>query len=182
MSNPNAQVAGDTDADTLLQGDYVRSPLRRHDLPPITDGSCAVVLARGERARQLSERPAWITGIDHRSDQHMLGVRDLTDSPSARIAAGKAGIAAGPVEVAELYAPFSPQELILRDAMGLGDEVEINPSGGALAANPVMATGLVRIAEAARQITEHGRRRTLGHATSGPCLQQNLVCILEGDR
>jgi hypothetical protein len=42
-----------------------------------------------------------------------------------------------------------------------------------------MATGLVRIAEAAGQIRDNGKHRTLGHSTSGPCLQQNLVCILE---
>jgi acetyl-CoA acetyltransferase len=50
-----------------------------------------------------------------------------------------------------------------------------------LAANPIMATGLVRVVEAARQIRVHGRHRTLAHSSSGPCLQQNLVCIMEGD-
>ena len=57
----------------------------------------------------------------------------------------------------------------------------VNPSGGPLAANPVMAVGLARIAEAARQIAEHGKHRAVAHATSGQCLQQNLVCVLEGD-
>jgi acetyl-CoA acetyltransferase len=37
-SNPNAQVSGDYDVDELLAADYVRNPLRRHDLPPTTDG------------------------------------------------------------------------------------------------------------------------------------------------
>ncbi len=46
------------------------------------------------------------------------------------------------VDVAELHAPFTHQELILRDALGLGDGVAINPSGGALAANPMMVAGL----------------------------------------
>ncbi len=32
------------------------------------------------------------------------------------------------------------------------------------------------------QIRDHGKHRTLAHSTSGPCLQQNLVCILEGDK
>ena len=63
--------------------------------------------------------------------------------------------------------------------MGLGDEVEINPSGGALAANPIMATGLIRIGEAASRIMDGSATRALGHATSGPCLQQNLVCVME---
>ena len=43
-----------------------------------------------------------------------------------------------------------------------------------------MATGLVRIADAADHICGGGKHRTLAHSTSGPCLQQNLVCILEG--
>ncbi|MFA9563422.1 MAG: lipid-transfer protein, partial [Acidimicrobiales bacterium] len=49
------------------------------------------------------------------------------------------------------------------------------------AANPMMAAGLVRIVEAARRITDGSAQRAVAHATSGPCLQQNLVCVLEGD-
>jgi hypothetical protein len=45
----------------------------------------------------------------------------------------------------------------------------------------MMVSGLIRIGEAFRQINENGKQRTLGHATSGPCLQQNLVCVLEAD-
>ncbi len=70
---------------------------------------------------------------------------------------------------------------MLTDALGLTDQTVINPSGGALVSNPPMVAGLTRIGEAFRQIHEHGRRRTLGHASSGPCLQQNLVCVLEGE-
>ena len=52
------RCTGDFDVDELLADDYVREPLRRHDLPPITDGAAAMVLARGDRARELCERPA----------------------------------------------------------------------------------------------------------------------------
>ncbi len=44
----------------------------------------------------------------------------------------------------------------------------------------MMVTGLIRIGEAFRQVSEQGQARALGHAASGPCLQQNLVCVLEG--
>ena len=50
LANPKAQVANDTPADTLMKEEYVVSPLRRHALPPITDGAAAVVLAAGDRA------------------------------------------------------------------------------------------------------------------------------------
>jgi acetyl-CoA acetyltransferase len=181
MANAGAQVTGDFDVDKLLEEDYVRAPLRRHDLPPISDGACAVVLATARRAQELVERPAWITGIEHRSECHNPALRDLTDSASTRAAAEAAGLQDGPIDVAELQAAFTHEELLLRDVLGLSDGVSVNPSGGALAANPIMATGIVRISEAAGHIVHGDKQRTLAHATSGPCLQQNLVCILEGD-
>jgi acetyl-CoA acetyltransferase len=174
-------VAGDFTIDDLLDAPYLASPLRKHDCAPISDGAAALVLVAGERARQVCERPAWIRGIDHRTDPHALGARDLTVSASTRIAGEKAGVARGPVDVAELHAPFTHQEYILRDALGLAEDTVINPSGGPLAANPMMVAGLIRIGEAARRIHDGSARRTVAHATSGPCLQQNLVCVLEGE-
>jgi acetyl-CoA acetyltransferase len=180
-ANPFAQVSGDVTAAELLAEPYVVSPLRAGDCPPISDGAAAVVLVAGDRAREVCERPAWIRGIDHRSEPHYPGVRDLARAGSARLAAEHAGVGDAPVEVAELAASFSHEEILLRQALGLGDDVEVNPSGGPLTGNPLMVSGLIRIGEAFRQINEHGRHRTVGHATSGPCLQQNLVCVLEGD-
>jgi acetyl-CoA acetyltransferase len=90
-------------------------------------------------------------------------------------------VADGPVDVAELYAPFSHQELILAEALGLGEGTAINPSGGVLATNPMMAGGLIRVGEAARRLAAGEGDRAVAHATSGPCLQQNLVCVLEGN-
>ncbi|MBD0842997.1 MULTISPECIES: thiolase domain-containing protein [unclassified Streptomyces] len=174
--NPHAQLKGD-----VPHGEYAVRPLRTGDCPPVGDGAAAVILAAGDRARELCARPAWIRGIDHRVEAHSLGVRDLTDSPSTRLAAEKAGAFERPVDTAELHAPFTSQEVVLRKALGLGDEVGVNPSGGALAANPVMAAGLARIGEAAARIHRGASDRALAHATSGPCLQQNLVAVLEGD-
>jgi acetyl-CoA acetyltransferase len=179
--NPHATVAGDFAIDDLLDAPYLASPLRKHDCPPISDGAAALVLVAGDRARQVCARPAWIRGIDHRAEPHALGARDLTVSVSTRTAGDKAGAGRGPVDVAELHAPFTHQEWILRDALGLGEDTVINPSGGALAANPMMVAGLLRIGEAARRIHDGSARRALAHATSGPCLQQNLVCLLEGE-
>jgi acetyl-CoA acetyltransferase len=70
--------------------------------------------------------------------------------------------------------------VILREALGLGDDVDVNPSGGALSANTIMAAGLVRIAEVANRVAAGTAGRGVAHATSGHCLQQNLVCVIEG--
>jgi acetyl-CoA acetyltransferase len=175
-ANPHAQLRG-----PVPQGDYLVQPLRTGDCPPVGDGAAAVILAAGHRARELCARPAWIRGIDHRIEAHGLGVRDLTDSPSTRLAAERAGAFERPVDTAELHAPFSAQEIVLRKALRLGEGVDVNPSGGALAANPIMAAGLIRIGEAAARIHRGESDRALAHATSGPCLQQNLVAVLEGE-
>jgi acetyl-CoA acetyltransferase len=180
-ASPYAQVSGDFKADELLKSDYLNAPLRKHDLPPITDGASAIVIARAEKAKQLSKNPVWITGFAHCSESHYPGMRDLLTSPSTAIAAKAAGVGDGAVDVAEIQAAFTHEEPLLVEALGLDPATTaINPSGGPLAANPIMATGLIRIIEAARQIRDNGKHRTLGHSTSGPCLQQNLVCVLEG--
>ena len=144
------------------------------------DAAAAAILVAGDRARELSDRPVWIRGIDHRVEAHYPGVRDLSTSPSTAIAGEHAGVGNGAVDVAELHAPFAHQERIVREALKLGDDVEVNPSGGTTSENPAMVAGLIRIGEAFRQINQHGKRRAVAHATSGPALQQNLVCVLEG--
>src|SRR5215831_15104152 len=159
-----ARVRGGS-ADALLAEPYYAAPLRKHDLPPISDGAVAVVMARGDKARALAQRPVWIRGLDHRIEVHQPGMRDLTRSPSTTLAARKAGYDGGPIDIAELSATFSPQELILRDALGLPSDTNVNPSGGPLVANPIMATGLIRIAEVASRIAGGEANRGLAHAT-----------------
>ena len=103
-----------------------------------------------------------------------------TRSPSTAAAAQPQNLSG--VDTAELHAPFSHQELILRTELGLADDVEVNPSGGALCGNPMFAAGLIRIGEVANRIRSGDSDRALAHATSGPALQQNLLCTLEGGR
>ena len=181
IDNPNAQLRGDYDVDDLLSEPYWAAPLRKHDLPPIGDAAAAVVLARGERALELAERPVWIRGMDHRLEPHQPGFRDLTSSPSTTTATRKAGYDCGPIDVVEMSALFSPQEIILREAMGVPDDTDINPSGGALCANAIMVEGLIRVIEAADRIMNGSANRALAHATNGQGLQHNLVALLEGN-
>jgi acetyl-CoA acetyltransferase len=166
----------------LLARPFFNDPLRRHDIAPITDGAAAIVLAAGDRARGLRENPAWITGIEHRIETPVLGARNLTESPSTQAAARvAAGGDTGSLDVAEIHAPFSHQHLILAEAIGIPAKTKVNPSGGALSANPMFVAGLERIGFAAQHIWNGSAGRVLAHATSGPALQQNLVAVLEGN-
>jgi acetyl-CoA acetyltransferase len=171
---------GETSVDDVLAQPVYADPLRRWDCAPVSDGAAAMVIAATGKAESASNWAAWITGFEHRIDPIALNARDLTGSPSARAAGAAAG--AGTVDTAELHAPFSHQELVLRRELGLGDDVAVNGSGGALTANPLFSAGLIRIGEAARKIWAGESERALGHATSGPALQQNLVCTMEAKK
>ncbi|MSP17163.1 MAG: lipid-transfer protein [Myxococcales bacterium] len=143
----------------------------------ISDGAAAIVLAVGDVARRLAKRPAWIRGIDHRIETHQLGARDLTRSSSTRLAAEHAGAFGRNPDVALLHAAFAHEEIILKDALGLdAATTEIPPPR----ADPMIVAGLTRLGRAASRILDGTAGRALAHATSGPCMQQNLVCVLDG--
>ena len=171
---------GTTSIDDVLAQSLYADPLRRWDCAPVSDGAAGIVIAAGDKANEARQRPAWITGFEHRIEPIALNARDLTVSASTA-AAGKAAGVEG-VDLAELYAPFSHQELILRDALGLSGDVTINPSGGALTANPMFSAGLNRIGEAAARVWAGESDKALAHATSGPVLQHNLVCTMEAKK
>jgi hypothetical protein len=169
--NPDARgLAG-------LQAQAMRDSGRFSDVPEVpptyvADGATAIVLAVGDRAKELTASPVWITGIDHRIEAPALGVRDLTTSVSAKTAGEHAG--AADVDAAWLHTPYPHQALLLRAALGL-DGKSVNTAAG-----PMMVGGLERFAAAAKAIAAGEVSRALAHATSGPCLQQNLVGVLEG--
>jgi acetyl-CoA acetyltransferase len=196
--NPGAQVRTPATADELLATPWAVEPLRTGYLPPVGESAVCLVLAAEGRAERMCDRPAWIHGVDQRTELQTLGARDLTRSTSARVAAGKAFAMAGlesarGVDVVELMATTPAEEFILADALGLeagGDRgPAINPSGGPLVANPLMMTGLIRLGEAFRQLAGRagahavpGAHRAIAHAVNGHCLQQNLVWVLGTER
>jgi acetyl-CoA acetyltransferase len=181
MGNPHAVTKGETTVESLLAEACHTSPLRRHDCPTNTDGATAMVIVAGDRAKEVCDRPVWIRGFEHRIDPPALGVRDLTRAPSAEASAKAADIHGGKVDFVELDAPYTHQELILREAMGLDDDVRVNPSGGSLCTRTLFSCGMNRIGDAATRIAQGDGDRAVAHATQSHCLQQNLVVVLEGE-
>ncbi|MBU4240121.1 MAG: thiolase family protein, partial [Actinobacteria bacterium] len=206
VKNPHAQLTEELTLDQVERSPEIMSPIRKLEACPITDGACAVVLAEGRMARSIGARTAWITGIGHSADAYSPGVRELQRAASAKRAARSAYEMAGVsdplseldlLEVSEFYAY---QELMLYEALGLcgegesadileagvtgpGGRAQVNPSGGALCANPLVATGLVRLAEASAQVSGRagglqveGARKALAHAGGGLAMQ-TAACI-----
>lgn len=180
-TNPNAQLSGDVSADHLIEAPYIASPLRRHDCCPITDGASVLIITDKSALPKAKTKPVYIRGIDHRMEAHQLGIRTLSESKSSTLALANAKDQAGieQFDLAELYAPFSPQTLILKDALALNDKVDINPSGGPLAGHIMMSAGLDRFGMSFRALQSSTVKTALAHATSGPCLQHNMIAILE---
>jgi acetyl-CoA acetyltransferase len=179
-TNDYAIRKGETSLGDVLAQPLYADPLRRWDCAPSSDGAAAIVIAAGDRALEVQDRPAWISGFQHRVEPIALNARDLTTSTSTAQAAAAIPGGVDGVDLAELHAPFSHQELVLRSTLGLSDDVTVNPSGGALTANPMFTAGLNRIGEAAKRIWAGTSGKALAHATAGPVLQQNLVLTMEG--
>jgi acetyl-CoA acetyltransferase len=196
--NPEAQVREAASADALRKTPWVVEPLRAGYLPPIGESAVCLVLAAEGKAEKMCPRPVWIHGVDQRIELQTLGARDLSRSASAALAAEKAFAMAGlrsaaETDLAELMTTTPAEELIVREALGLGVDGNggpaVNPSGGPLCGHPFMMTGLIRLGEAFRQLAGKadaravpGARRAIAHATNGHCLQQNLVWVLGTER
>ena len=177
--NPQAQLPARYSAADLLAAPYVADPLRAHDCAPVSDGAAVAILAAGDRARELCPRPAWITGFEHRIDS-AVARRPRPDGRPVGHRRRAAGARARPASTSPNCTRPSPtRRSCCGGRSGLGEGVRVNPSGGALCGNPMFAAGLARIGLAANEMITGRADRALGHATSGPALQQNLVCVME---
>lgn len=191
LDNPLSHLNTDIDVEDVLDSPLVTTPFHLHECPPSSDGSIAVIMARGDRAEEIRDNPAWVTGEVELADNRFLGDRpDLAYWGSLALAGRKLYREVGvhdPFEyfdVAELYSPFSTREIMNLEALGFADkgeardwalegvtardgEMPIDPSGGNLSSHPIGATGLTKLAEASLQVMgEAGERQVPGVETA----------------
>ncbi|MBL7120303.1 MAG: thiolase family protein [Dehalococcoidia bacterium] len=207
-NNPFAQEPMDITVEDVLGSRILASPIRLLDTKPISDGSCAMILAREEKAKKLTAKPVWILGVSNCYETHYLGERDLADCDALVSAARKAYNMAGvtdplkEINVAEISEEYSYQELLWMEGLGLcgrgeagklidagvthmGGQLPVNPSGGMLSGNPNGVAGMTRVAEAVLQLRgEAGDRQVpganvaLAHGVTGFCGQLQCVMVL----
>jgi acetyl-CoA C-acetyltransferase len=188
--NPNSHLQRTRSFDEVSDSRMLAWPVRLLDACPRSQGACAVVVTS---ARTSTGAMAVVEGWSSSGDPYWLGDRlgtlgiDVCDLPALEGAARQAYMEAGvsdpasQIEVVEAYAPFSSLELMMYAPLGLidrGDEqdaihlgrfgvdgdIPVNPSGGCQTSNPIGASGLIRVAEAALQLAgkagEHQVRGT----------------------
>ena len=187
-----AEVTGSAD---------IAKPLKHLMMARPVDGAVAVLLVSEEVARRVARRPVWITGMGMSADRHAFATRKPgaleACEAAARQAYRGAGWATPAAAVAEVSASSAVTELMVLESLGLAaggkgldllaDDaaVTVNRSGGALPADVIMATGLVRLAEAAQQLStpEQYRLKTpstaVVHGAGGVGMQTHCVVTLE---
>jgi len=195
------QVSSLPDENEVLASPNVAAPLRQLMMSRPADGAVAVLLASEEVARRATRVPAWITGLGMSTDRHSFATRkpDQLEAceVAARSACARAGWRAVAPSLAELSASSAVTELMVVEALGLAPpggglaycegegRTVINRSGGALPADPIMATGLVRLSEAARQLAypeSYGiapATSAIVHGAGGVGMQAHCVVTLE---
>jgi acetyl-CoA C-acetyltransferase len=190
-------------------GRLLRWPLREGMVAPPTTGAVGMVLASSAYiAERGLKNVAWIEGLGWATEPSFLGDRNLARAP-ALDAAVKQAYGEAKVEkpissfdLAEVSDTTPYQELLAYEALGLakreawatcakdgtfaaGGKLPVNLSGGALSFNPVFCTGMIRIAEVAKQLLgragkhQHpNAKRGVAHAASGFAMQYNTVVVL----
>jgi len=207
-NNTNAhRRMADVTIEEILDSKLYYTPITELLMSPVSDGAAAVILAAEDVARDICDDPVWVQGIGSCSDGYLRD-RDLTSLTSLKKAAGAAYEMAGiqdpfnELDVVEISERYAHEELMAYEALGLCREgrgkaliengvtdvegdLPVNVSGGALGADPICATGLVRVIEATKLIRgegayspDSGINRALAHGQFGICAQKNIVYVL----
>jgi len=209
LRNPYAHLRQRVELDQVLNSERIMDPLKALECAPKSEGFAAVLLASEERAKQLTDKPVWLTGWGTSMDKFYLGDRDLLKgqlSVAAQRAFKRAGVddPGKQIDVAEICEPYAFQELLWYEALGFCEEGEggrfidsgateingdlpVNPSGGVLSNNAYISRGLIRLVEVTLQLRgQAGERqvnrrltRGLAHGTQGFAGQFHAVMIAE---
>ncbi|MCX5999103.1 MAG: thiolase family protein, partial [Chloroflexi bacterium] len=169
---------------------------------------CAMIIAREDKAKKLTNKPVWILGASNCYETHYLGDRDLADCDALVSAASKAYKMAGitdpskEIDVAEISEEYSYQELLWTEGLGfcgrgeggklidsgatrMGGRLPVNPSGGVLSGVPTVVAGMARVAEAVLQLRGEagarqvpGAKTALAHGVTGICGALQCVMVL----
>lgn len=209
--NPHAHVRKEVTVEDVLNSRPLAWPIKLLDVPPISDGACAVILAADDVVPKVSGRPAWIRGMSYYGEADNAADRFMLQSVPLQLAANRVYKKAGitnprrQFDVAELQEPYTNFELSYYEGLGLcrpgeaaaliesgatemDGDIPCNPSGGCMGANPIGATALIRLAEAALQVTDKaGERQVPGARTAlvqagGGWANLRGVAVVSADR
>lgn len=187
--NPKAQFQKEISVEKVLSGFMVTTPLQLLDCCPFSDGAAAVVLVSEEKAKEITDKPVYITGIGQASSGRLSAQKDYLPRLKAREVSAKqaydlAGVSPADIDICELHDCFSIASLIAAESLGffefghageawekgetrIGGKIPINISGGLKSkGHPIGATGASQVTEIYHQLRgECGERQVEGART-----------------
>jgi acetyl-CoA acetyltransferase len=189
--NPNAWRRTPLSEDDIAAAPMVSDPLTQYMFCSPGEGAVALVVCRGDRAREFGDRPVYLRAATLRTRR--FGSFEVyspwlaperADSPSveaSRAAYEEAGIGPGDIDVAQVQDTESGAEIIHMAETGLckhgqqetlihsgateiGGDLPINTDGGCLAnGEPIGASGLRQVYESVLQLRgDAGSRQVPG--------------------
>jgi acetyl-CoA C-acetyltransferase len=178
LKNPYAHLRKEITVEDVLKSPMLAYPIKLLDICPRTDGACAVIFASENKAKRMTDKPAWVHQVSSRHNYTFFTDVDRSGRMPTLYEAcmevyQKEGIKdpLRELDAVEMYTPSSFAGLVWIDALGVCDEggaaqliydgitqmngeLPVNPSGGVISTNPIGATGLIRVAEAAMQVSK----------------------------
>jgi acetyl-CoA C-acetyltransferase len=179
MRNPYAQLKLGLTVEKVMQDVLLAWPIRRLHMCPTTAGAAAVIVCPEAKAKKVTNKPVW---VEDWYTCHQGGALTMAEDPSSStlrkacdVVYKRRGITNPKKEIQawEVYEPASTAELrwieevgvcddytawklFEKDKVGIEKEIPFNPSGGVTATNPIGATPVVRLVEAALQVRGDG--------------------------
>ena len=185
LYNPMAQSGQEITVEDVLNSRRISGPIKFFDCCLYSEGAAALILAREDRAEEISDRVVWLEGVgncNYRS--YMPSFTDLGRMPCQSIATQKAYDMANiknplkELDVIELHDLLSGVEIISYEELGLCEigqggrliddgvttregQIPVNPSGGMIGnGHATGASGISRVGEVALQLRgEAGKRQ-----------------------
>jgi acetyl-CoA C-acetyltransferase len=172
--NPNAFFRKPLTIEEVLSSKMLSTPLRAKQSNMLFDGGSAFILTSAERAKDITDRPAYVLGEGSRVTHFVFSQEpDLTRfgwAEAARDAFREAGLTAKDIDVAEIYDSYPIYQMITFEELGFckrgeageiflkgetwpGGRIPTTTNGGMLSQGHTGAGGGVAlVVEAARQL------------------------------
>jgi acetyl-CoA acetyltransferase len=122
--NPNAMMQKPITLGDHQASRMIADPLRLFDCCIESDGACAVIVTKADRARDTKHPPAWIMGAAQGSGTRAQGVvfRDDLSTPESTYTAASvyrsAGVSAADIDAVMIYDHFTPFVILSLEAYG----------------------------------------------------------------
>jgi len=207
--NPDAYYRDLITIDDVAGSGLIADPLTKLHCCIRSDGGGAIVVTRGDRARDLPKPPVWVLGTGGAASHTTMSEwEDFTQSPavtSGKLAFGRAGLTPADVDVCQLYDAFTPMVLLTFEALGfcgkgeggafvedgklrVGGGLPTNTDGGGLSSCHPGMRGMFLLVEATKQLRgECGPRQVEGaevacvNGTGGWFTSASTVILGTGD-